>query len=318
MSDAAPRCAFHPGRETLVSCSRCERPICPDCAVQAAVGQRCIQCVAEERRQAPSVARELTAHRRSLRRPSPLFVAMVAVWFALIGALWAQGNPTALAIPGGVKALGVAMVILGWLISLCLHEWAHAFVAYRSGDHSVVGKGYLTMDPRKYTDPVLSFVLPIAFLVLGGIGLPGGAVWIDRSAIRSRQREALVSAAGPAVNIAFGAACLGATRLIEFHAVWLASALAYLGWLEMLTAALNLLPIPGLDGYGIIDPYLPHDVRASMWEIARYSLFVIFFLVAFTPVGDVLWDVAWRGVDAVGVERNWVALGQDVARPSLK
>ena len=332
MSEPVPTCAYHPGRETYLSCSRCERPICPDCAVNAAVGIRCIGCLSEERGQKPRVARELTAHSRSLRRPGPLFLVLVAAWLGLCGLLWylsvrpgaPSGTVTEMVlggafsdIPNVVKLVGAAATVVGWVVSLCIHEWAHAYVAYKSGDESVVGKGYLTLDPRKYTDPFLSFLLPVIFLLIGGIGLPGGAVWINRAAIRSRGRESLMSAAGPATNILFGMACLAGTHVIGDSAIWLSSALAFLGWLEFLTAALNLLPVPGLDGYGIIDPYLPDDIRRSMWEFARYGMFVIFALVLFTPVGRMLWEFADRGVLAMGVDGVYTAVGELIARPKL-
>ena len=48
---------------------------------------------------------------------------------------------------------GVVLLVLGgWAVSLCLHEFGHAAVAYRGGDRSVRGKGYLTLDIRRYTD----------------------------------------------------------------------------------------------------------------------------------------------------------------------
>ena len=62
----------------------------------------------------------------------------------------------------------------GWMISLCLHEFGHAIVAYFGGDTSVKDKGYLTLNPLNYTDPGLSLLLPMIFLVMGGIALPGG------------------------------------------------------------------------------------------------------------------------------------------------
>src|SRR5690606_41186678 len=88
-------------------------------------------------------------------------------------------------------------VLAAWMVSLCLHEFGHAYLAYRSGDRSVASKGYLTLNPFKYSDAVLSFLIPVVFIMLGGIGLPGGAVWIERHAIRGRLRHSLISAAGP-------------------------------------------------------------------------------------------------------------------------
>jgi len=84
-------------------------------------------------------------------------------------------------------------VIIGWLVSLSLHEFGHALVAYLGGDESVADKGYLTLDPLKYTHPVLSILFPIIFLLMGGIPLPGGAVYINTHAIRSRTMISLTS-----------------------------------------------------------------------------------------------------------------------------
>ncbi len=69
-------------------------------------------------------------------------------------------------------------VIAGWLVSLCLHEFGHAFTAWRFGDHDVAVRGYLTLNPLKYSNPMLSIGLPLLFIALGGIGLPGGAVYL--------------------------------------------------------------------------------------------------------------------------------------------
>ena len=93
------------------------------------------------------------------------------------------------------------IVIIGWIFSLCLHEFSHALVAYYGGDTSVREKGYLTFNPLKYTHPVYSILLPMVFLLLGGIGLPGGAVYIERWRLRSKGWESAVSLAGPAANL---------------------------------------------------------------------------------------------------------------------
>ncbi|MEF0941657.1 hypothetical protein [Rhizobium sp. BR 362] len=70
-------------------------------------------------------------------------------------------------------------VLTGWIVSLCLHEGAHALSAYWGGDRSVAAKGYLSPELLAYTQPLLSFALPLLYLLLGRIGLPGGAVSID-------------------------------------------------------------------------------------------------------------------------------------------
>ena len=78
-------------------------------------------------------------------------------------------------------------VVFGWLLSLCLHEYAHALVGYRGGDYGVIHRGYLQLNPLKYTNAVLSIVLPIVFIIFGGIALPGGAVLIDHHRLRSKR-----------------------------------------------------------------------------------------------------------------------------------
>src|SRR5919202_1805567 len=97
--------------------------------------------------------------------------------------------------------LAGVFVFLGWILSVCLHEFGHAVVAYWGGDTSVKYKGYLTLNPLKYTDAEMSLILPILFLLMGGIAFPGGAVYIDRSRLRSRLWESAVCAAGPFANL---------------------------------------------------------------------------------------------------------------------
>jgi Zn-dependent protease len=322
MSDVTadtPRCAFHPGVPTLLACTRCDRPACPDCLVQAAVGTHCRSCIGEQSAAKPGVARELTAHQRSLRRPGWLFWAITTFFVAMCVLVASIDFPSAFApIANDLRISSFLLVVSGWVVSLCLHEWAHAFVAYRSGDHSVVARGYLTLDPRKYADPIFSVAIPIAFLILGGIGLPGGAVWIDHGNIRSRHRRLLVSLAGPVVNVVFGIVCLGivASGTVDGSPT-LKVALAYLGWLEFATAALNLLPVPGLDGYGIIEPYLPYGVRAVINPVANYAVIILLVLMISTGFGTFLFDIADVGLEAMGVNPLLAEFGRFIGNVRL-
>lgn len=203
-------------------------------------------------------------------RPSPIFLGLVGV--ALVSGI---------ALYAGVGADGIltfVFVSVAWVISLCIHEFAHALVAYRYGDTSVAFRGYLTLDPLRYTHVVYSIVLPLVFLLAGGIGLPGGAVFIDRRALPSRFANAAVSAAGPLANLAMVVLLAVAQAGRDGHlAFW--SALAFLLFLQLTAVILNLLPVPGLDGFGIIAPYLPANVLNSVARVSGFAVLIVFVIL---------------------------------------
>jgi Zn-dependent protease len=208
------------------------------------------------------------------------------------------------ALPDYARFFVFPFVLAGWLVSLCLHEFGHAFAAYRYGDFSVVGKGYLTLNPLRYTDPQLSIVWPLLFLALGGIGLPGGAVYLDKWALSPAQR-AMVSAAGPLATLAV------LITLLAFMAAAgdalaarpaLHAAVAFLAFLQLSALVLNLLPVPGLDGWGIIEPWLPPEWRefgARAAHIAPALLFMSFFL--FSQVNGMFWRLVLSLCHLIGL-----------------
>jgi Zn-dependent protease len=196
---------------------------------------------------------------------------------------------------------------------VCLHEFAHAWVAYKGGDYTVREKGYLTFNPLKYTDPYFSILLPILFLVIGGIGLPGGAVYINRSLLRSRGRETAVSLAGPAANLLL-VLIIGA--LFKFGIVkpdpssLTAVSLAFLLHLQISAIILNLLPLPPLDGFGAIAPWLSESARQRGYANASVALFVLFIALSFVPtVNQAFWSVVYHIDDFFGIDRDLVRAG---------
>jgi Zn-dependent protease len=211
-----------------------------------------------------------------------------------------------------------AFVLSGWILSLVLHEFAHAYTAYRGGDRSVAAKGYLTLDPRRYTDPLTSIILPLVVLVIGGIGLPGGAVWINRGALRSRGVATLVSLAGPAANLAFGAVCLLplSAGLIDFESQpVLVIALAFLGFLQLVAFVLNMLPVPGLDGFGALEPHLPDGARRALAPVRMWGLLALVgVLFYFEPARRLFFDATYGLLDAFGVDHELALTGWRVFR----
>jgi Zn-dependent protease len=183
------------------------------------------------------------------------------------------------------------VVLVGWILSLCLHEFSHALVAYYGGDVTVREKGYLTFNPLRYTHPVYSLLLPLLFLVMGGIGLPGGAVYIETWRLRSRGWESAVSLAGPASNLVLAVLLGLVLQFAPANAGGIWPGLGFLALLQISALVLNLLPVPPFDGYGALAPYLNPDLRQ---KIARMSMFItlgVFVLLWYVPfVNSLFWE----------------------------
>lgn len=246
---------------------------------------------------------------RNDRRISPVFLAIVAVMVTSGWGVWTQfsGNP------------GFAVflfVVSGWVVSLCLHEYAHARTALHSGDISIGGKGYLTLNPLVYTHALLSIVLPVLFVIMGGIGLPGGAVWIEHGRIQGRWKHSLISAAGPLTNIACAVLLMlpFATGLGDPWPWPFQAALAFLAMLQVTAAVLNLLPVPGLDGYGIIEPWLSHGIRRQVEPFAPFGLFAVFGFLWIPEVGSAFFGFVYDVMAAFGVPADASSLGYTLFR----
>ncbi|MBD1945205.1 tetratricopeptide repeat protein [Coleofasciculus sp. FACHB-712] len=204
-------------------------------------------------------------------------------------------------------------VCLGWIVSVCIHEFGHAVVAYWGGDTSVKDKGYLTLNPLKYTDPTLSLVLPVVFLLIGGIALPGAAVYINQSQLRNRWWKSAVSAAGPIASVIVTLLLtipfwLGWVTPFSQH--WIGPALAFLIILQISVIQFNFLPIPPLDGYGIIEPWLPNQTQIKLRKLSKYGIIALFILLSFVkPLNLLFWKSAFTIGALLGVPMELVWKG---------
>jgi Zn-dependent protease len=232
---------------------------------------------------------------REAFRPSAIFLCLVALlatsgWMAWTG----YGNP---------RFNVFLFVVSGWLVSLCLHEYAHALVAYWGGDLGVAERGYLRLNPLKYSHPLLSIVFPVLIVLLGGIGLPGGAVWVDRHLIPGRLRHTLVSASGPATNVLFAlvlvlpfAIGVDVGAHLDF---WVA--VAFLAFLQVTASVLNLVPMPGVDGGNALYPWLSAQWRRGYDLLAPYGMLLLFGLLWNNRIGGWFFSaVFWVG-DRLGL-----------------
>ncbi|MGA5083303.1 site-2 protease family protein [Streptomyces pseudogriseolus] len=249
------------------------------------------------------------ATRPSDRRVSPVFLGILAVSAVTGWAAW-----TGFAAEPGLAVF--LFVTSAWVVSLCLHEYAHARTALHGGDISVGAKGYLTLNPMKYTHALLSVVLPVVFVIMGGIGLPGGAVFIERGRIRGRWKHSLISAAGPMTNVLFAVVCTAPFWLGAVDGVPPAFryALAFLALLQVTAAILNFLPVPGLDGYGVIEPWLSHGVRRQVEPFAPFGLLFVFALLWVPSVNGVFFDAVDGLLGVLCIEEIDTYCGFDLFR----
>jgi Zn-dependent protease len=241
-------------------------------------------------------------------RVSPVFGIPVGAMLLGGAGLWSG------AAPGLTLPLTILFVLGGWVTSLCIHEFGHAFIAYLGGDRSVAAAGYLSLNPLKYLHPLLSIGLPVVFLLLGGIGIPGGAVYLNEQAIRNNRWRSLASAAGPLSNLLF-AILIGWPFLVFQGAApfgnepfW--AALAFLVFVELSAVVLNLIPIPPFDGFGIIAPWLSIELRILANRLGMLPLLVLFFLLwQGGPVSATFWNFVYGLSSSLNIPPELIDLG---------
>lgn len=143
-----------------------------------------------------------------------------------------------------------------WVIaSITLHELSHGWTAIRHGDDTPRLSGHMTPNPIVHMGPISLFVFAL-------IGFAWGAMPIDPSRLRGRHAEAIVAAAGPAMNLSLAATCMVLAVVIERYApsggdagerlrIFFAAGCM----LNLVLAAFNMIPIPPLDGSRILAHY---------------------------------------------------------------
>jgi Zn-dependent protease len=180
----------------------------------------------------------------------------------------------------------IAIYALPVIFAITLHEAAHGYAALKFGDTTAKMLGRITLNPLKHIDPVGTILVPGLTLVLGGV-LFGWAkpVPVNFGHLRNPKRDMLwVAAAGPAANILM--ALFWAAMIKLGHGMpgsSYSAPLMLMGsagvTINAILAALNLLPIPPLDGGRIAVSLLPYRAAVALSGLERYGLFIILALL---------------------------------------
>ena len=164
--------------------------------------------------------------------------------------------------------------------------------------------------------------------MLGGIPLPGAAVYINDAAIHNRLWRSAVSAAGP-IGTALSVVLLSIPFWLwnpDKWEMWIGqgswlggvwAALAFLIFLNIYMVFLNSLPIPPLDGFGVLRPWLPPPLQAKARKMSQYGILIVFGLLWFVqPFNQLLMGVAITIAELVGVPSVAIAAGHASFRTS--
>jgi len=166
------------------------------------------------------------------------------------------------------------------LVSMTLHEVAHAFAGYFLGDNTAKLQGRLTLNPIKHIDPVLTILLPM-LLAITGAPVFGGAKPVPFNPNNVKYGEwgvALVALAGPLTNFVLA--------FLSFGLMVLSGGEGVIGNISQISLMVNLgfcifnlIPIPPLDGSRVLYALAPDSFRRIMERIEQYGVVVVFVLV---------------------------------------
>jgi Zn-dependent protease len=184
----------------------------------------------------------------------------------------------------------IAIAAIPILFAITLHEAAHGYVARYFGDMTAARAGRISLNPAHHIDPVGTILLPILTLWLGGV-LFGWAkpVPVNFGALRHPKKDMLwVALAGPASNLfmALGWAVLAKIALAmqgNYFAVPLLDMADYGIRINIVLIALNMLPMPPLDGGRVAVSLLPYRSAMMLSRIEPYGMFILIFM-AMTPL----------------------------------
>jgi len=183
----------------------------------------------------------------------------------------------------------IAVWSLPILFAITLHEVAHGWVASLFGDQTARFSGRLSLNPLKHIDPIGTVLLPLLMMAVSNV-IFGWAkpVPVDPRNLHHPQRDMVfVAIAGPFANFLMALFWAGIQKIgmlaVLHDNTWLGTPLAYMGsagvMINIVLLALNLLPLPPLDGAKVLSGFLPRKMAYYFSQMEPYSFFILILLL---------------------------------------
>ena len=202
----------------------------------------------------------------------------------------------------------IALVIGFLILSLALHEYGHAWMAYKCGDDTAARMGRLTLNPIAHIDLYWTIILPLILYFALGFAFGGAKpVPVVASNLRHPTRDmAFVALAGPAMNILLAILFMLGLKVALYVGDYEVSAilpqvLKLSVIINVALALFNMIPIPPLDGSRVLSYLLPSSLRQGYDQIERFGMLIIVLLIW----GGGLWPLIHGALADVVDLINW-------------
>jgi Zn-dependent protease len=202
--------------------------------------------------------------------------------------------------PEAIRGIFIRVFVL--VVSVCFHEFGHAWMANKLGDDTPRRQGRLTLNPLAHADPIGTLLLPTVGAVyaamghsVGGFGWGRPVQWQPSRVNRKWKMSTakiLVAFAGPSMNVML-AVLLAGIQTILIHQgviVWGGAAseiMVYAVATNFLLFFFNLVPAPPLDGGHIAEGFMPYKHRSAFEQFAKYGPFIVLAIAMISPLAKI-------------------------------
>ncbi len=181
----------------------------------------------------------------------------------------------------------IIAILFAFVVATSIHEFMHAWTALQLGDTTARDQGRITLNPVAHFEPFGFFgmmMIALGFPFIGwGKPVPVAPWRLNRfPRDRRRQGVALVAFAGPLSNIVQAAAGAVVLQIAIRNGVELGQIGEVLQWfviINALLASFNLIPVPPLDGFNILNGLLPSFWEPLLAPLARYGFLILILLI---------------------------------------